>query len=332
LIVPPEVQQFFAAISEYLAFVEQRVHETLATYCSKHQYAYLDRKKTLESLSEKVETGRIRSLTEIDDLFGATIIVPTHSHEPTVLAFLSATFDPVSAPKLRGSTRKSPEIFRFDETRFYGRLKIPEGDPGLRSVTFEIQIRSAFEHAWHAVTHDLVYKNQVVDWRRTRLASQLKALVEQADLIAENFDSIATNVRPSEWEEIDAQVAVIEYFKEISSRGLLPEEFVPKDWSRLAQNVVALLRAAERSRTVPKRLSGNLRDDTKLVLMSFSRYLDSIARERLPRSISLFQLVFGVLASEGLIKEDTRYFVLVNDSLKLAFPATAQYEQHLEFL
>jgi ppGpp synthetase/RelA/SpoT-type nucleotidyltranferase len=328
LIVPPEVQEFFSAITEYVAFVRDSAHATLAAYCSRQQYALLDRTKTLESLSEKFETGRLKSFDEVNDLYGATIIVPTHSHEPSVLNFLRSMFEEV-ATKRRGESRKSPDVFRFDETRFYGRLKRPEGDPKLLAIVFEVQIRSAFEHAWQAVTHDLVYKNQIVDWRRVRLASHLKALVEQADLVAENFSAISSYVRPSEWEEIDAQVTLINYFSEAATRGLLPEEFIPKDWSRLAQNLVSLLRAAGRARPRAAELTGNLREDSRRVIEIFSKYLDGVAREKIPRSLSLFQLIFGVLITERAVSLNTQYVVLINESLQLAFPKVVSYASQM---
>jgi hypothetical protein len=98
-----------------------------------------------------------------------------------VIDFLGRAFNQVVV-RGRNDTRKPPDVFRFEATRFIGMLHRPAGtDPKepLFNLAFEVQVRSAFEHAWSVTTHELVYKSQSVDWKRMRLAAQLKAAVEQ---------------------------------------------------------------------------------------------------------------------------------------------------------
>jgi ppGpp synthetase/RelA/SpoT-type nucleotidyltranferase len=81
-------------------------------------------------------------------------------------------------------------VFRFDCTRFIGRLRSP--DENTRSpiydIPFEVQIKSAFEHAWSATTHLLTYKSSEVNWSKLRLTAQLKAAVEQLDTLVLSFE------------------------------------------------------------------------------------------------------------------------------------------------
>ena len=74
----------------------------------------------------------------------------------------------------RGKTIKDPRVFRFDATRFVGRVGQQAGvssDSLLSLVCFEVQIRAAFEHAWSVTTHKLSYKGPGIDWRRERLTA-----------------------------------------------------------------------------------------------------------------------------------------------------------------
>ena len=91
---------------------------------------------------------------------------------------------------------------KADASRFYGRLRpsAAERDPRIDGIQFEIQVQTAFEHAWVAVTHDGVYKGGVVDWRRQRLAASLKAAVEQIDLMVVGFENVVGEIALHDWE------------------------------------------------------------------------------------------------------------------------------------
>ncbi|TAE84869.1 MAG: hypothetical protein EAZ83_04645 [Oscillatoriales cyanobacterium] len=173
---------------QYLPLVEEvakRVKETLLNFCDKKGYALTSRVKNIESLAEKIETGRFKKWSELDDLFGCTVIIPNLSQEQDIIKFCQDTFQVTKILK-RGQNKKSPDTFKFDSTRIYARLKSVEDTnidnlSSIFNVIFEIQIKSAFEHAWAVSTHDLVYKSSEIDWKKLRLAAQIKAIVEQLD-------------------------------------------------------------------------------------------------------------------------------------------------------
>ena len=80
---------------EYYPFVEEvakKVKETLLNFCENKGYAFTSRIKTVESLAEKIETGRFQKWTDLDDLFACTVIIPTLSHEDEVLEFCQNSF------------------------------------------------------------------------------------------------------------------------------------------------------------------------------------------------------------------------------------------------
>src|SRR5437764_1108082 len=77
--------------------------------------------KRIESVAEKIDSGRYRRWVDIDDLFACTVVIPTLRDEDRVIAFLKGVFHAVDV-RGRNDTRKPPAVFRFEATRFIGRL------------------------------------------------------------------------------------------------------------------------------------------------------------------------------------------------------------------
>ncbi|NES18014.1 MAG: hypothetical protein F6K41_03585 [Symploca sp. SIO3E6] len=56
---------------EYLPFVQEvarRVKDTILNFCENNGYAATYRIKTIESLAEKIETGRFKQWSDLDEL------------------------------------------------------------------------------------------------------------------------------------------------------------------------------------------------------------------------------------------------------------------------
>lgn len=206
MIVPLAVARKFDHLDGYTRYVGGVVRDIVLSYCEEHGYAFVSRYKALESLAEKIESGRYRRWSELDDTYAAAIVVPSLSLEPAVLSFLQKRFKQVTLHE-QGTTKKAPDVFRFDATRFIGSLDsgIADRAPEIERIRFEIQVRSAFEHAWSVTTHALAYKSDDVDWRRLRLAAQLKASVEQLDMLVRAFDASVSSVTEFEWPNIAAR-------------------------------------------------------------------------------------------------------------------------------
>ncbi len=224
---------------------------TLATWCSDRDYLLTDRVKSVESVAEKIETGRYSRWSELDDLVAFSVVVPTAAHEASVLAMLDSRFRRTLL-RSRGTTRKPPDVFRFDATRWYGRVASepppPLDERGIEAV-FEVQIRTIFEFAWATVTHDLVYKGDRVDWREMRLAAQLKAVVEQVDQLLDHFTSSAEAVARSEDARTDALAHLIDAMTKMFDEGLLPGSLEPGSWQRFSECVYDLVRTQTRRAT-----------------------------------------------------------------------------------
>ena len=149
MIVPAAVRHKHDTVLPYINQASIRVKDIVLTYCERQGFAYVGRLKETESLAEKIETGRFKTWSSLDDLFACCVVIPTPGDEDDVLAHLRASFVEVTC-RSRATSAKDPSVFRFDATRFVGRLKpdsVPAASDDLLSVNFEIQVRTAFEHA-----------------------------------------------------------------------------------------------------------------------------------------------------------------------------------------
>jgi ppGpp synthetase/RelA/SpoT-type nucleotidyltranferase len=250
MIVPSPIQRKFDYNEVYINHVGTVVRDTVSNFCDINNFAASYRFKKVESIAEKIESGRFKNWSDIDDIFACAIIIPNLNYETQVITFLERAFLKVEL-KRRGSRLKDPRLFRFDSTRFIGKLRPREGetlDPNIYNISFEIQIRTAFEHAWTVATHDLIYKNNNIDWKRLRLASQLKASAEQMDMLAISFDQESEYVTECQWPEVHAKKNIISQFNLAVKEGTIRSELVPRDWTRFSDNIYKLITSTDESK------------------------------------------------------------------------------------
>ncbi|WP_399886548.1 hypothetical protein ACGH7X_18955 [Streptomyces sp. BBFR51] len=303
--MPQSVSNAYSQVEPLLKAVSEYVGQTLRTYCDRSGYIFFDRIKKVESLSEKLEGGRITKWSDIDDLYACTIVIPTTAHEPAVIRKLDACFTRVGM-RSRGTTKKAPEVFRFDTTRYYARLTdvaAAERAPGIEGVTFEVQIATAFEYAWSTVTHDLVYKGDRVDWQKQRLAAQLKAAVEQIEMIIGAFDQVSVAVPESEWPDIAAKDAIVERFQELITDGVISTNLTPVSWRRFADNVFALV-----SSYTPNNHARS--NSVEALLVEFATMWRQPSAPPCPESGSLFQMVLGHVGNSDTVGSLEKYTIV----------------------
>lgn len=324
MIVPNVVRQWYDEIQPYLESLEERVKELISPFCRDKHFLYEGRIKTLESLAEKIETGRFSDWEKLDDLFACTIIIPLVTDEPAVLAFLREKFLEIKTIK-RNEVRKQPDVFRFDSTRFIGRL-LPnpaveaESTRSVYDYSFEIQIKTVFEFAWSRTTHALTYKGDKVSWERQRLAAHLKAATEQLDMLVNGFDTMSDFIPQGNWPGVSDRIEIEAFFKRKVEEGAIPLELTPKDWTRFVENVYSLMLAltGKSAGGHGARSLGELGD----LLQKIDEEISTLGAKHMPRSISLFQFVAGVLGSQidSRIQKQERYYFLMTDDLKSLYP------------
>jgi len=321
MIVPGSLKRRYDFVQPHVAEVGQRVRDVVLGFCESRGFASLWRIKSAESLAEKVETGRYSRWAEVDDLFACSIIVPSVGDEPDVLQFLEHQFV-TSTVRRRGTTLKDPAIFRFDATRFIGRLQPRSGLAGdLHQISFEVQVRTAFEHAWAVATHPLVYKGRVVDWRNARLAAQMKALVEQLDQLVAKPTQAVEAISLQSWPDVAARDEIVRGFLQFESEGLLPPECLPASWVRFSENLLGFLKAAAVRGARKPEPAGLVRAHLPLV----RRELEESKSEGYPLSLSLMQFCIGSYTKHhGVPQRLDRYHPFVTDEVRNFFPLVAK--------
>jgi ppGpp synthetase/RelA/SpoT-type nucleotidyltranferase len=174
--------------------LEKRVRDLIGA--NKHDnWFYKGRIKQIESFVQKLETGRFRP-DNFEDFFACTLVVENKSSIPVAIELVQKYCNIIyKKPKDDFKTTKVPSEFSFDDLRLYVKLKPSDASPlkPINNILFEIQIKTFLQHAWSISTHDLVYKGDSISWGKARLAYQIKAMLEHAEISIEQVDYIANS-------------------------------------------------------------------------------------------------------------------------------------------
>ncbi len=330
MIIPNLIKRKYDELHPYIQIIKKQVDNTLKNYCEENNYNYVSRIKSIESLSEKIESGRYTSWKEIDDIVGATIIAPTLKFEDKIIADLEIFFKIVDIKK-RGSSNKSPDIFRFDSTRITCKIKnnIEENNL-LNSIIFEIQIKSAFEFAWSVTTHSLTYKTNQPSWERSRISSQLKAIVEQIDFILLGFEKNSELIYKSQDDHLDTITKISIFINNFHENlKIIPDEMLPKDLSRFSDNLYSLIKYSNWYHS-------NIRQNSNTNSSMFDQVIAILDKElntlkNFPRSISLLQLFFAILVENKIIDDSLKkYTPLITEELISLYPKLRNHKKKFE--
>ena len=229
---------------------QQQVAELLKTRADqffeqnrREVWHYTSRVKELESFALKLESGRFRP-GETEDLFAATLVVRNRRELDDAERLVRERFDVVERrPENDSLTMKRPDSFRFDEIRLYGAWKDDGISPpsSLGEIRAEIQIKTFLLHAWSLATHDLVYKTAEPSWGLERIAYQIRATLEGAEVAIEEAEQLArSRALPDDSRETQRLSKTIALLREAWDA-----ERLPGDLRRLGGNVEALMRAVD---------------------------------------------------------------------------------------
>lgn len=212
---------------------------------------YQSRVKDLESFALKVESGRIESLSRVEDMFGATLVVQDAGQIQRAIDVVATRYPIVTRrPPSSSSTKKNSDSFVFDDVRLYVNYERTEGERTAipNNTLFEVQIKTFLQHAWAVATHDLTYKTALRDWRRERIAYQIKAALEQAEVAIGGIETLAsTSVLPASDDQIDELNAII-----IIIMNEWEEHDLPTNVRRVAESVQSLLRIVDQRNTADR--------------------------------------------------------------------------------
>ncbi len=190
--VPESLRRSFDKISPDLEFLKKRAEYQLQDIANLYQAQYEGRVKTVESILSKIESGKqYESLTKIEDLFAATIAVPSLDKIQDVIAAVQARFEVV---KIKSHRDKNPREFVYDDLHMILKLKDDALiiNKNVLEYKFELQIKTLLQLAWWRLEHDLVYKTTRLSWQKSRVFGQIRALFELADSMLSNIEEAAS--------------------------------------------------------------------------------------------------------------------------------------------
>jgi len=205
------------------------------------QWHYVSRLKEMESYAQKLESGRVFEPNKLEDFFACTIVVENIGSIKLAKKEIKKYFRiHEERPKSSEFTHKESSSFIFDDLRMYATIKPTSAKSvgPINSTKFEIQIKTFLQHAWSIATHDLVYKSDSISWIKQRVAYQVKAMLENAEVSIEKANSIKRLPGiPRNNKEVTFQNEIRNFILSYWKSNLLPQDLV-----RLINNIQSIIK------------------------------------------------------------------------------------------
>lgn len=239
--IPQSIRNCYLEIREHYTMLKDLVDAKIAGRKS-DKWHYESRVKELESYALKLETGREPHPRQPEDMFACTIVVENHSRIPEAALLVTELFqEEYRRPQTANKTSLYSHSFAFEDLRIYAYWKDDDSLPPTfaNGLLFEIQIKTFLQHAWGIATHDLIYKTDEASWGSSRVAYQVKAMLENAELsISETRRLTSCALLDRTDPRTETIAATIQHLK---SRWTEPGT-LPRNIQGLANNIVDLTR------------------------------------------------------------------------------------------
>ncbi len=199
--------------------------------------------KTEASLAGKLELkgAKYRTLDDVTDIVGLRVVTFYSADVDKVAAIVSETFTVDRSNSVDKRKQHRLDSFGYNSLHYICRLpKTVVDDPEvplLNELRFEIQMRTALQHVWSTLDHDIAYKgdvkipheylrqfnrlagmlelmdeefsrlrNVLVDYRRQMLALEASGQLDGVDL---NFDTFRRYLEAHPFDRLNQRIAAI---------------------------------------------------------------------------------------------------------------------------
>ncbi|MDK1389604.1 hypothetical protein QN224_29935 [Sinorhizobium sp. 8-89] len=236
------IRDLHAASEERYKRLADEVQGLLKGEAERQGWFFIGRTKGLESFALKIETGRVADPAKLEDFFACTIVVPTLSEIEAAETWILTHYDLVERrPAEDAVTFKQASNFQFDDLRLYVAKRASQTGKNvdLDGAVFEIQVKTVLQHAWSLATHDLIYKSDTASWPRERIAYQVKAMLEHAEIAIAEANRLADAPAVAKKDERTAEI--LKLIAQI--RAQWSADRLPRDIKRLAETTQQIFRS-----------------------------------------------------------------------------------------
>lgn len=236
--IPASIRTTYEAQRDVYEALKERADQLIRSRL-RPSWHYESRVKAAESFTLKIESGRVSDPGRLEDFFASTIVVKNSSEIAAGEKIVQELFDlQYRRPEKDQRTHKPPEEFSFDDLRMYVQWKDDKASrpTQFNGILFEVQIKTFLQHAWSIATHDLIYKTDDVSWSKRRIAFQIKAMLEHAEISIQEASRLADceSLAKEDWPTFHTK-QVIKLLTDVWQKEDLPE-----DIRRLADNIARL--------------------------------------------------------------------------------------------
>ena len=239
----PHTAELLESYHEQLPQLEQLIEQAsnLLKAALREQNIQLNtfegRIKTEESLAGKLEKKgyKYRTLHDVTDVVGIRVVTYYTDDVDKVAAIAKQIFD---IDWKNSVDKRKHQLNSFGYLSLHYICYLKEGP--LRSIPFEIQMRTALQHVWSAIEHDIGYKGAVkLPPEFVRQFSRLAGMLEMAD---DEFSRLRTTM--TDYRRQVQALVKSGHFSEVSLSTDSFRQFLElKPFDRLNQRIAAVNQA-----------------------------------------------------------------------------------------
>lgn len=325
--VPAELTAEYRLLEDSLVVLQEYLLTRLKAELSELSPVAIEpRIKGIESVYDKLQTGRYETLRDLNDLVGLKVVLLRRSLVADAILIARSSLQ-VLHEEVRP---QQPTDFSYSEPHLIVRppQDFCERHPELAGLSAELQFTTALQHALDMATHDFDYKGQSFSWGNFRIVAQLRGSLELVDNLIDGAESLGLLARqgasvPEEYQRRQQLLEVL--------AAAIPDDKLPKDQRRMATTVdkwiQALPKTAEELREALERHADLV---NSVSLNAVDSVLGVLLRECGDLLVEKAECNFCVSSELSTICEEVSKIPMDRRTRFVSDPPTEAPEEHLD--